>query len=106
MATPSTLLDVLGGKADASQLFSGVYSNVEFRTNLSPPLNVETASALDNSPPNPFVKWLAPTVIFSGPYGRTVVAPFGEAGNGTFGTIAIVAALIAFGFVVGRLSQR
>lgn len=107
MANPSsTLLNILKGESSPAQLLSSLYDTVEVRTNFTPPLRVDITSALDDSPTGPLVRLMQPTVIFSGNYGRSVVAPAGEAGNGTLVTFGIVAALIGLGYAIGRYSKR
>ena len=100
------LIDLIasGGK-NPEQLLPAIWSNVEVRTNATP--SIDAAISYDPSaPPSPLLQWLRPTVILTGPAGRTVIAPYGEAG-GSGGLVAagVLLGIVGIGFLLGRLSK-
>lgn len=105
MAGAPNLIDALKQGNPAAAL-ANVYDHIEVRSMVTPPVHVNVLEALDSSQPtSPLVKFLKPTVIFSGPYGRTVVAPYGESGDGTLMTVLAIVGLVGLGVLIGRLSK-
>ena len=112
----STILDYLNTGAQAAQgavqgmdplaLISGFYDTVEIRTNAAPPVQLKLREL--GGEPSPYTQYLQPTLIFSGPAGRYVYAPYGEAGEstGTLTSVGTLLALAGVGFVLGRLTKR
>lgn len=90
------------GTVDPAALLSGVFTSVELRTQASPPVVIRTADLQMGGPPNPLLAFLKPTVILTGPAGKTVIAPYGVSGNGTVGAIVLVGALVAVGVFIGK----
>lgn len=93
------------GDIDPAALLSGVFHTIEFRTNASPPVVIKTAELQVSGPSNPLLAFLKPTVILSSTAGRTVIAPYGAAGDGTLGLVAVVGGLIGLGVVLGKLMR-
>lgn len=93
------------GTINPAGFLAGVYDTVEFRTMLSPPIKFNTRDLLaQGGAPNPFVGFLKPTVILSGPNGQNIIAPVGAAGTaGTYVGLFAVAAIFALGFATARL---
>lgn len=86
---------------------SAIYNRVEVRTSVSPPAVIDVGQTLDSSQqPSPLVSFLKPTVIFSGPGGRAVIAPYGEAGDGTLFTVLFISGLVGVGVLIGRWSMK
>ena len=98
-----------GGDIDPAALLSGAFDTLEFRTNASPPITVKVAdlsSGAQPRTPNPLVKWLQPTVVLTSRAGRSVIAPHGEAGNGTWTAAALVVGLLGVGFLLGHITAK
>lgn len=70
------------GELDPGLLVRSLVRTVEFRTTMTPPVVIDM---LATGEPNPAVVALKPTLILDGPLGRQVIAPYGEAGDGTLG---------------------
>jgi hypothetical protein len=90
-----------------------VYSRAEFRTSVTPTIDLDVASldADTQSEPNTLLQLLRPTLVLSGPAGTKVIAPAGEAGHsgGLTGLLLIAGALAVPFFIgvgVGRRSRR
>jgi hypothetical protein len=92
----------------ASALAGATYRTLTVRTVATPPLSVNLESAAAAGPPSPVLRWLKPTVELEGPAGRQVIAPYGEAADGTAFALAALGGaallLLAGGFALGRLS--
>ena len=92
-------------------ILSSVYSTIEVRSQLSPPVVIETQALVDGATgpstgPSWFTKLLKPTVILRGPGGgQQVIAPYGVSHDGTFVAVLTVAGLVGLGFLLGRLSK-
>lgn len=99
---PPTTIDN-EGNLDPIALLSGVYDTVEFRSHAAPPVKLRLDAL--SGPSGSFVKFLRPTVIFTGKGGRAVLAPEGEALNtvGTLVAALAVGSIFYLGFRVGRL---
>lgn len=92
----------LNPTAIVSTAISSLYDTMEVRTALTPPAVINLKTALDpNSPPSPVAQFLQPTIVLTGPSGQQVIAPYGQAPDGTAGTIGVVAFLMGIGFAVG-----
>lgn len=91
------------GEVSFAGLASGAYNKVEFSSNLTPAIAVDTET-LDRPGPVPwFVRVLKPTVTLRGPAGRVVIAPAGEASKlGLFVAVGIVGGIFAAGFFLGK----
>lgn len=106
------LLDLLANGASsadevAAKLVPSIWDHVEFRSAATPPIGADVAYN-PNGPPNPVMQWLQPTVILTGPAGRTVIRPYGGTGDGPNGTLVAIsffAAIVGIGFALGRLSK-
>lgn len=81
---------------------SGVYDQIEFKSAVSPPTSFNVRDLQSSSPPSPLTQWLQPTLILTGPQGRYVIAPYGEAQGGYAPLIGTVAAIFGIGFLLGR----
>ena len=112
MSTNSSggLIDLIRNGANnpdevVAKLVPSVWNNVEFSSSATPTLNAEVAYD-PNGPPNPLMQWLKPTVILTGPAGRTVIAPYGQAGGGG-GVVAlgVLLGIVGVGFVLGRITK-
>lgn len=97
-----------GGQFDPVGLFGGVFHTVEFRSNLTPSIQVKTADFSLDAPQSPWTKLLQPTVIFYGANGEAVVAPGGESrpNVGLVVGLGLIAALVGVGFMLGRASKK
>lgn len=104
----SPLLDLIasGGKRPEGILPS-IWNHVEVRTSATPDIGTDiTYDPNPSTGPNPIMQWLKPTVILTGPAGRTVVAPYGEAGGGgALVTAAFFLGIVGIGYVLGRMSK-
>ncbi len=106
----ATLLDLIQHGASspddaASKLVNSIWDRVEFRSSATPSISADIAYD-PNGPPSPLLQWLKPTVILTGNAGRTVIAPYGQAGEGGgFVAVGFFAAIVGIGFVLGRLSK-
>lgn len=101
MSGPADLFGSVG-----AGLLSGVVKTIEIRSNVAPTIRLDVAGVL-TSPASGLVKAAQPTVILSGPtIGNVVLAPHGQAqeGKGAIVLAALVAALIALGYFIGRES--
>lgn len=88
--------------------FASVYDSMEVRTALTPPIVTGTQGLFpttEGGQPNVLLNFLRPTVILRGRGGEVVVAPNGQAGNGTFLFLGVIGALVGVGFVLGRWSK-
>lgn len=102
-----------GGEFTPFNGLARVYSQAEFRTNLTPSIRIDIAS-LDgggSGAPNPFLRFLKPTLTLSGPAGTKIIAPAGEASSsgGVWGLITLVGLTsipYLVGVGVGRRSRR
>ena len=82
-----------------------IWDHVQFRSAATPTFDGEV-SYDPSGPPNPVIRWLRPTVILTGPAGRTVIAPYGPApGGGALVALGAFLGIIGIGFVVGRMSK-
>ena len=93
------------GDLNPAGFLAGTFDTIEFRSAVTPTIHINTQELLqpDYAPPNPFVKWLQPTVILRGKGGETAIAPFGTSSGGTvFPVLLAVAAVLGIGFVLGR----
>lgn len=89
--------------AVVSAAISALYDTMEVRTSITPPAVIDLKAALDpHSPPSPVAQFLQPTIILSRVGGgQQIIAPYGQAPDGTAGTIGAVAFLMGIGFAVG-----
>lgn len=96
------------GRFDITGVLTGAFHTVEFRSNLTPGVQVKTADLALDSPMSPWTKLLQPTVVFYGPGGEAIVAPAGESKNGVGLVVglAVVGAIFAAGFMLGRTSKK
>ncbi len=93
------------GNIDPAALLSGVFHTIELRSAATPPITIKTAELQFGGPPNPWLSFLKPTVIMTGPAGRTLIAPYGEAGDGTLGAVVVVGGLVGLGVLLGKLMR-
>lgn len=101
----TTLLDAFKTGNPLTALAS-IYDTVEVRTNFSPPVRIGVAETIeDDSPQGWFTKLVKPTLVMSGNNGRVVVAPAGEAGDGTLVLVGLLLGLVGIGFVLGRVTK-
>ncbi len=71
-------------QSNPAQVIASFWDTLELRTNVTPPIRLNTAELFDTTTPaGPVVKFLKPTVVFTGAAGRQVLAPGGEAGDGS-----------------------
>lgn len=91
-----------------------VYSHAEFRTSITPAIDVDVAS-LDgdgaHDEPSLFLSFLRPTLVLSGPAGTKIIAPAGEASRsgGITGLLLLAGVLGApflLGYSLGRRRRR
>jgi hypothetical protein len=106
---PGTVRD--NGTINPAGILAGVYEQVEFRSSGTPTIVMNTrqlAGTGRSEEPNPFLRWLRPTVILRArDGGETVIAPAGPSQDGSVLPLALaVAGLVGFGVVLGRLSSR
>lgn len=96
------------GTVDAAFLLSGVFQQIEFRSNLTPSVQVNVAELSADAPASPWAKMLQPTVILHGTGGSTTIAPTGVSkdGVGLVVGLGLVATLIALGFMFGRATKK
>lgn len=81
---------------------TSLYSTLEMRTSVTPPAFIDLAAlARDQSPPSPITQFLRPTIILSGPAGRQVIAPYGEADGGWGPALSALAVVVGIGFGLG-----
>lgn len=91
---------------------STAYDTIEIRSNGTPTITIPMTALQGDGPPNPVAQALQPTIVFSGPAGREVIAPYGESDGTTGGLVSAGAAfgigggLLLLGFFVGRKSER
>lgn len=86
---------------------SQFYNQVEFRSAITPSAAFTVQDLTSDGPPNPIVEWLRPTLVFSVPQGRTVIAPYGEApDNGLSGAIGTLALIFGAGFLAGTFFSK
>jgi len=102
---PGPALDA--GTQLALAALAGFYNTLEFRSALTPPMEFDVADLSSDTPPNPIVQWLRPTLTLRGPAGTKVIAPYGEAppagGLGGFGVVgAVFGAGLLAGWWLGR----
>ena len=103
----ANLIDSIASGNPAAAL-ANLYDTIEVRSSVSPPVRLNVASLVDSgqpSKPSWFAQMLKPTVVLSGSGGRAVVAPYGEAGDGTLITVLTLGGLFGLGVLVGRLSK-
>lgn len=92
---------VLGSAASA---LLNSYTSMEIRSALTPPITLTSADLLSNTPPSAITSFLQPTLILHGSGGQdTIIAPGGQAGDGTLGGIGFLAGLLGVGYLMGRL---
>lgn len=91
------------GAINPAGLLGGVVESVEVRTTMSPPVSIKLGEIQLGGPPNPFAQFLKPTFVLKTRMGVSTLAPYGEAGDGTLGAVAVVAGLVGLGFLLGRL---
>ena len=83
---------------------SGFYNTLEFRSALTPPMEFNVGDLSSDTPPNPIVQWLRPTLTLTGPAGRKVIAPYGEAPpSGALGGFGVVGSVFLAGALAGWL---
>jgi len=86
---------------------SGFYDTLEFRSALTPPMEFNVADLTSDTPPNPIVQWLRPTLTLTGPAGKKVIAPYGEAPpSGALGGFGVVGGVFFAGALAGWLLGR
>ncbi len=95
------------GTLNPAGLLAGVYSEVEFRSSLTPTIRMNMRSLVEPATgpegPGPFTQFLKPTVVLRGNGQETFIAPTGvSAGGGWAPAVLSVAALIGIGVVIGR----
>ncbi len=92
-----------GGELNPDGLIQLLFNEVEVSTSATPTLRfpIGPTGAPPNAAADALIKTLQPSIVFSGPAGRIVVAPFGQA-QGTSWLPLIVAGL-AVTAVVGWL---
>lgn len=98
---------ITNGQFTPFKALSKLYDRAEFRTSVTPTTIIDVAS-LDSSGggPSPWMKLLRPTLILSGPEGRKVIAPAGEASeHGGVTGLLLVGALLGIPFLLGRASR-
>jgi hypothetical protein len=90
---------------DPLALLSAIYDTVEVRSNAAPPMVLKIREL--GGAPSPYTRYLQPTIVFSGPAGRYVWAPYGEASKsaGSLATGGMLLAIAGVGFLVGRLTK-
>ena len=96
------------GQFDIAGLLGGVFHTVEFRSKLTPSVQVKMADLIVDTPRSPWGQLLQPTVVFYGPSGETTIAPMGVSrpNVGLVVGLGIVAAIFGAGFMFGRASKR
>ena len=95
------------GTVDAAFLLSGVFQQIEFRSNLTPSVQINVAELSADAPASPWAKLLQPTVILHGTGGSTTIAPTGVSREsvGLIVGLGLVASLVALGFMLGRSTK-
>ena len=78
---PAAVLE--SGDLDFSRLAASTYNKVEVWSRVTPTFTMAVDEILASGPPNPWLAFLQPTIILSGPAGRQVIAPYGVAERGT-----------------------
>ncbi len=91
------------GTLNPAGLLAGVYTEVEFRSSLTPNIRIATNQLAAGGPPNPLLSWLRPTVILRGASGELAIAPAGASNGGSIlPGLLIVGALVGIGVVIGK----
>lgn len=110
LSTVGSALTTSGGGqgqsgVDPFGVLANIYDTVEIRSNAAPPMTLNIKDL--GGAPSPASQYLQPTLIFSGPAGRYVYAPYGEAGQytGTLTSLGSLAAIAVVGFLVGRATK-
>lgn len=103
--TSSASTSMAQGGVDPFSLLSNVYDTIEIRSNAAPPMTLQIREL--GGAPSPYTRALQPTLIFSGPAGRYVYAPYGEANTmtGTAVSVGMFVGLAGLGFLLGRLTK-
>lgn len=101
----SSLISAIGS-GDTLGALANIYDTLTIQTAVTPSAVIDLKSALASGPPSPIAQFLQPTIILSGPAGDQVIAPYGVAGDGTAGTIAIAALLMGLGYVIGWTARK
>jgi len=102
--------DLIGGGA-ASAIGASLARNIQFRTNVSPTIDIDVANTLKSSSgpsvTDPIMKFVKPTITLDGgALGHQVIAPYGEAGQlGWLFPIAGIGLVFGLGVLVGRLTK-
>lgn len=113
------VLDVIsalnvGGQLRPFSALAQIYSHAEFRTSVTPTIDIDVASLDDGSgdgSPSILLELLRPTLVLSGPAGTRVIAPAGEASHsgGLTGVLLLAGAIgvpFLIGVGVGKRSRR
>lgn len=112
------VLDVIsalnvGGELRPFSAMAQIYSHAEFRTSVTPTIDVDVASLDDegNGSSSVLLGLLRPTLVLSGPAGTRVIAPAGEASHsgGLTGLLLLAGAIgvpFLLGVGVGKGSRR
>lgn len=99
---------ITGGQFTPFRALSKLYDKAEFRTSVTPSIAIDVAS-LDSDGgggPSPWMRLIRPTLILTGPEGRKVIAPAGEAGeHGGITGLILLGALLGVPFLLGRASR-
>lgn len=88
------------GNLDAGGVLGVFFNEVEVRTTVTPPLKFPITATGPSPDPmmQEVLESLRPTVIFTGPAGREVIAPFGEtSGASSWLPVALVGGAIVLG---------
>lgn len=96
--------------------FAQFFDTVEIRTKVTPPLVLSIRSILEPGPPNPTMNRLKPTMIFRGPVGTKVIAPYGEVPSAeegrenawriSAGIVGSIMGVGVLGFLAGTVRQK
>ncbi len=91
------------GRINPAGLLAGAYDTIEIRSNVSPPIIIDTRELLKDGGPNPLMNTIKPTIVLSGASGRNLIAPYGVADSGGWIVPLFVAGfLLGVGVLVGR----
>jgi len=87
------------GKFNPTAFVEGTYTQAEFWTRVTPPVHFDVVDLVKDGPPHPLTEFLQPTIVLTGPAGRLVIAPYGEAERGLVNWVA--PAVVGFLVVLG-----
>ena len=95
------------GTLNPAGILAGAFTEVEYRSSLTPTIRLQTAGMLAEGPPNPFLAWMRPTVVLKDKLGgETVIAPAGVSqGGSVLPALLVVAALFGAGYAFARATQ-